>query len=234
VRARLDEALRRDATVPALTDAARSAIEGIDDLILLLNKLLQIAEAESGMRAESFERVDLGGIVRDMVELYDAAAEEAGVRLSVAGEDPVWAHGDHDLLATAVASLIDNALKYAGRGASVEVAARSDAQGASIVVRDDGPGVPAAELPRLAERFYRVDRARRLPGNGLGLAIVSATATLHGGSLQVRNAEPGLRASILLPEAKSREIGSAAPTERAADAHSTTRPTELLADLSKP
>jgi signal transduction histidine kinase len=232
VRARLDEALRRDATVPALTDAARSAIEGIDDLILLLNKLLQIAEAESGMRAESFERVDLSGIVRDMVELYDAAAEEAGVRFSVAGEGPVWAHGDHDLLATAVASLIDNALKYAGRGATVEVAARTDAQGASIVVRDDGPGVPAAELPRLAERFYRVDRARRLPGNGLGLAIVSAIAALHGGSLQLSNAEPGLRASILLPEAKRREIGSAAPTERAADAHPTTGPTGSLAHLS--
>jgi signal transduction histidine kinase len=203
VRARLDEALRREGTVAALSDAARTAIDGIDDLILLLNKLLQIAEAESGMRAATFERVDLNRIAHDMVELYDAAAEEAGVRLSAASATAVWIHGDHDLLATAVASLIDNALKYAGRGAQVGVATWSQNSGAAIVVRDDGPGVPAAELPRLTERFYRMDRARSQPGNGLGLAIVSAIATLHGGELQLVNAEPGLRASILLPGAKT-------------------------------
>jgi len=206
VRARLDEALSRERTVPALTDAARTAIEGIDDLILLLNKLLQIAEAESGVRAQSFERVELNGILRDMVELYDAAAEEAGVQLSVSREAPVWAQGDRDLLVTAVASLIDNALKYAGRGARVELSARAEAQSASIVVRDNGPGVPPSELPRLTERFYRVDRARSQPGNGLGLAIVSAIATLHGGKLQLANAEPGLRAAIWLPETKPPEI----------------------------
>src|SRR5579872_4155163 len=80
VRAGLDEGLRHEATVPALREAARSAIDGIDDLILLLNKLLQIAEAESGMRAEAFERLELGAVVNDMAELYDAAAEEAGIR----------------------------------------------------------------------------------------------------------------------------------------------------------
>jgi signal transduction histidine kinase len=206
VRARLDAALSRDRTVPALTDAARTAIDGIDDLILLLNKLLQIAEAESGVRAQSFERVELNGILRDMVELYDAAAEEAGVQLSVSSEAPVWAHGDRDLLVTAVASLIDNALKYAGRGARVVLSARSEMQSASIVVQDNGRGVPDSELPRLTERFYRVDRARSQPGNGLGLAIVSAIAVLHGGKLQLANAEPGLRASIWLPEAKPPEI----------------------------
>jgi len=199
VRAGLDDALTRHSSAPALAGAARTAIEGIDDLIVLLNKLLQIAEAESGMRTESFETVDLNRIVRDMVELYDAAAETAGVQLRVAGAGPVWASGDHDLLASAVASLIDNAIKYAGSGAQVELTAQSEAQGTvSIVVRDNGPGVPAAELPRLTERFYRMDRARRQPGNGLGLAIVSAIATLHGGELQLTDAAPGLRAAILL------------------------------------
>ena len=206
VRARLDAALSREKTVPALSDAARTAIDGIDDLILLLNKLLQIAEAESGVRAQSFERVELNGILRDMVELYDAAAEEAGVQLSISSEAPVWAHGDRDLLVTAVASLIDNALKYAGRGTQVVLSARSETQSTSIVIQDNGRGVPDSELPRLTERFYRVDQARNQPGNGLGLAIVAAIATLHGGKLQLANAEPGLRASIWLPEAKPPEI----------------------------
>jgi len=205
VRARLDEALRHELTVSALANAARTAIDGVDDLMLLLNKLLQIAEAESGMRTRSFGQVELHGIVQDMVELYDAAAEEAGVELVVASDAPLWVPGDRDLLATAVASLIDNALKYAGRGSRVELTARCDANAAAIVVRDDGPGVPAAELPRLTERFYRMDRSRMQPGNGLGLAIVAAIAKLHGGTLQLENAEPGVRASILLPQAKAAE-----------------------------
>jgi len=98
-----------------------------------------------------------------------------------------------------VASLIDNAIKYAGRGARVDLFAYMTPQGAVIIVQDNGPGVPETELPRLAERFYRLDRARRHPDNGLGLTIVSAIAALHGGKLVLANAERGLRASIMLP-----------------------------------
>ena len=225
VRAGLDAALTRHAGAPALADAARTAVEGIDDLIVLLNKLLQIAEAESGMRTESFKVVDLNRIIHDMVELYDAAAETAAVQLSVAGGGPVWASGDHDLLASAVASLIDNAIKYAGSGSRVELTARSDARGVAIVVRDNGPGVPAAELPRLTERFYRMDRARSQPGNGLGLAIVSAIATLHGGELQLTDAAPGLRATILL---------RAAPPVRPEAVPAPARPSLSVANLSNP
>lgn len=198
IRARLDETLGREGTISELRGAGRAAIEGIDDLIVLLNKLLRIAEAESGMRTASFEPVNLSAIVRDMVELYDATAEEVGVRLSVLSERPLWGRGDRDLLASAVASLIDNAIKYAGSGARVELTAEASAEGVAIVVRDDGPGVPPEELPRLTERFYRMDRARHRPGNGLGLAIASAIAKLHGGELQVTSANPGLRVSILL------------------------------------
>jgi signal transduction histidine kinase len=205
IRARLDEALTRDMTLPTLSEAGRLAIEGIDDLILLLNKLLQIAEAESGMRTETFDRVDLSRVVRDMVELYDAAAEEADITLCVSSEESVWAKGDHDLLASAVASLIDNAIKYAGAGSQVELATETGADYVSIIVRDNGPGVPEEELPKLPDRFYRMDRARHQPGNGLGLAIVSAIASLHSGKLVLANAHPGLRASLLLAAAESSE-----------------------------
>ncbi len=199
VRSGLDEALRHDPTIPGLSAAARTAIESIDELILVFNKLLQIAEAESGVRTAAFSAVDLQCIVQDMSELYDAAAEESGVRLRVVTRSAVWACGDRDLLASAVASLIDNAIKYAGSGNQVDLGAYQTTGGASVVVEDDGPGVPEPELSRLPERFYRMDRARSQPGNGLGLAIVSAIASLHGGRLQLANATPGLRVSIELP-----------------------------------
>jgi len=143
-----------------------------------------------------------------MSELYDAAAEERGVRLRLTTGGSVWASGDRDLLSSAVASLIDNAIKYGGSGSTVRLSTTSSALGRSIVVEDDGPGVPDAELSRLPERFYRVDRARALPGNGLGLAIVSAIAALHGGRLQLSNTSPGLRAAIMLPTPAVDAIGS--------------------------
>jgi signal transduction histidine kinase len=199
IRSGLDEAVRREATAASLSKAAGAAIEGIDDLILVFEKLLQIAEAESGMRTKSFEAVDLNAIAKDMVELYDATAEERQVSLRPAGGGAVLAAVDRNLVASAVASLIDNAIKYAGPGATVEVGAYAQPQSVAIVVRDNGPGIPAPERPRVTERFYRLDHSRNLPGNGLGLSIVSAIATLHGGALQLEDAAPGLLARLTFP-----------------------------------
>ena len=198
IRNKLDEAVRHGTTA-ASSEAATAAIEDIDQLILVFEKLLQIAEAESGVRARSFEAVDLNRIANDMVELYDATAEQQQVSLKPTGSGAVLAAVDRNLLASAVASLIDNAIKYAGPGATIEVGAYTQPQSVAIEVRDNGPGIPAPERPKVIERFYRLDQSRNLPGNGLGLSIVSAIATLHGGALQLEDASPGLLARIVLP-----------------------------------
>jgi signal transduction histidine kinase len=183
IRNRLADAVRGNAAAAALGTAAESSIADIDALTALFEKLLQIAEAESGMRPASFAALDLQGIARDLVELYEASAEEKRIVLAFTGTGEVAVEGDRNLIASALDNLIDNAFKYAGAGARIEVDA-SVAEGlANLVVRDDGPGIPAAELPRVRERFYRLDRSRHLPGNGLGLSIVAAIATLHRGAL---------------------------------------------------
>nr|WP_217916203.1 HAMP domain-containing sensor histidine kinase [Duganella sp. BJB1802] len=204
VRSKLDDALRSEATVPRLSGAARDAIEEIDDLIRLFERLLQIAEAESGMRSRLFERLDLGHIARDIGEMYEASAEDGGVTLTVDAPEHLYVDGDRNLLASAVASLLDNAIKYAGPGHAVRVRAGVYRGGlASIAVQDDGPGIPEAERGKVTRRFYRLDDSRHLPGNGLGLAIVSATALAHGGELVLEDGAPGLVARILLPLAPS-------------------------------
>lgn len=202
IRSKLDDAVRHEMTVEILADAAHSAIGDIDDLIFVFEKLLQIAEAESGMRTQSFETVNLNDIVLDMVDLFDATAEERRIVLKTAFRNAAFAVGDRHLLKNAAASLIDNAIKYAGEGATVEVGTSSDAHVASIFVRDNGPGIPTQELPKVTERFYRLDSSRSQPGNGLGLAIVSAIATMHDGALILEN-EHGLTARITLPRAEA-------------------------------
>jgi signal transduction histidine kinase len=202
IRNRLDEVLRPDATTEQLREAAATSIQGIDELIVIFDKLLQIAEAESATRRQRFQPVMLKDIIMDVVELFDATAEANGVTLAVdvVGEPTML--GDKDLLASATANLVDNALKYGGSAATtVRVGAREDRETVSIVVQDDGPGIATDERAKVVTRFYRLDRSRSLPGNGLGLAIVTAISHLHGGSLSLEDAAPGLIARIVLPRA---------------------------------
>jgi signal transduction histidine kinase len=106
-------------------------------------------------------------------------------------------------LASAVANLVDNALKYAGPEATVRVRTRSGPDTVAVIVEDDGPGIAAADRTRVIERFCRLDASRHLPGNGLGLSIVAAIAALHGGALRLEDAAPGLRVRMTLPRGEA-------------------------------
>ena len=178
----------------------------IEDLAGVSDKLLQIAEFESGTRRRKFESVRLDVIARDVVELYEALAEQERTSLRLEDAGPVRLQGDPDLLAGAVANLVDNALKYAGGGARVRVSAREDAGQPVLTVADDGPGIPPDKRARLGERFYRASSG--VPGYGLGLATVIAIARLHGARLELDDAAPGLVARIRFPRP-----GAAGPPE---------------------
>lgn len=199
VRGVLEQALRSPQRNERLSDGAQYAIDEIDSLIAVLDKLLQIAEAESGVRRGSFEPLPLRNLVEDMVELYQPAAESVEIRLHgiVDGEPSVLA--DRHLLAGVLANLLDNALKYAGHGSSITVHAARHGDQVHISVQDTGPGIPEAALARATERFFRVDASRHQRGNGLGLSIVAAVVALHRGQLTLTNTAPGLNVTIALP-----------------------------------
>ena len=199
VRSRLDRALQASADPHALVADARLAIEDIDSVISLFDKLLQIAALESGVRAGTFEKLDLAAIAHDMAELYEAAAEEQGVLLRFTGR-PTTIRGDRDLLASALASLIDNAIKYGRAGGRVDVEVDTVEGTPALTVRDYGPGVPSGDMDKITRRFYRVDQSRHLPGNGLGLSIVTAITQLHEGTLVLRGADPGFEARMEFPQ----------------------------------
>lgn len=199
IRSLLEAALRPAVTGEQLRDTARASIQGIDELIIVFDKLLQIAEAESGAHRQGFRPVALGEIVMNVVELFDATAEANGVTLIADVDREARTRGDKDLLANATANLLDNALKYAGNSAILRVCVQAERDTVSIIIEDNGPGIAPEDREKVVRRFYRLDRSRSLPGNGLGLPIVAAIAELHGGQLRLEDAAPGLRARIVLP-----------------------------------
>ncbi|WP_432727374.1 sensor histidine kinase [Variovorax sp. W6] len=180
-------------------EAVATAIRELEELAVVFEKLLQIAEVEAGARRQQFAPVALHVIADDVAELYEAVAELHGIVLLRDPADMAVALGDRDLLAGAAANLLDNALKYAGTGATVRIGTHTVDGRAQLFVQDDGPGIPQAEHERIGVRFHRLDRS--VPGHGLGLASVSAVVALHGGRLDFADAKPGLRACIDLPMA---------------------------------
>jgi signal transduction histidine kinase len=206
IRVVLEEALRRGKTKEELQTSIGEGIADIDRLIGVFDKLLQIAEAESGTRRQSFGLVSLDAIITEVVELFDATAEANGMTLIAETESRLSVLGDRHLLVAATANLIDNALKYAGRSATVRIGSRQEGEAVSIFVEDDGPGIPSEERNKVATRFYRLDRSRSQPGNGLGLSIVEAISHLHAGRLSLTDACPGLSARIVLPRADAADF----------------------------
>jgi signal transduction histidine kinase len=197
IRGHLDESLRAGANASRLTEAAEFSIAQVDGLIIVLDKLLQIAESESGTRRQPFKPVALREVVTTVVELYDAIAEAQGITLTTKIDGDPNILGDKDLLASAIANLLDNALKYGGRSVTISVREIPEAGTVSLVVQDNGPGIPPEERPKVIQHFYRLDQ--RGPGTGLGLSIVAAIAHLHDATLHLEDADPGLLARIVLP-----------------------------------
>jgi signal transduction histidine kinase len=197
ILARLYTAQRAPDPAAALPAAVETAINEIQDLNVVFDKLLRIAEVESGARRQTFGTVSLNAVAVNALELYDALAEARGLALTHSLDRNPTTTGDGDLLANAVANLIDNAIKYTPSGGRVHLETRRDGASVSITICDNGRGIPEDERERVGARFYRLDRA--IPGWGLGLASVRAIARLHGGRLQLLDAQPGLLARLVLP-----------------------------------
>ena len=206
LRNRADEALRSAVTVEDLQGALGDVIEESDNLIKIFNALLMIARLEAGHASENLSYFDAASVTADVAELYEAVAEDEGVRLSLRVAHPLRIYGSRELLGQAIANLIDNALKYGppaedGKPAPlVVVEVKSEADYGIISVSDQGKGIPdAADKARVLVRFTRLESSRSLPGFGLGLSLVSAVASLHGGYVKLEDNHPGLLVKLILP-----------------------------------
>lgn len=175
-------------------------ITHLDGVLRIFSSITRIAQIEAKAQKIAFRTVNIAEITHETVELYDAAAEEKGTRLSFVGDQQACITGDRDLIFDAVANLVDNAIKHGRPAGQVAVEVVKNSDGGTIVsVSDDGPGIPVAEHPNVFKRFYRLERSRNTIGNGLGLSLVAAIARLHGARIEMVDNGPGLRFCLVFP-----------------------------------
>jgi signal transduction histidine kinase len=198
-RMRLEDAALHAESTEDLRAAIERAMVDLDGIVAIFQALLRIAEIESGARRSAFARLDVAPLLTDVAELYQAVADEQQVTLHLEIAGPLPVHGDATLIQQAVANLVDNAMKFSPQGGSVRLAGSVSTREVTISVTDQGPGIPDAERVKATERFYRGEAARHTPGSGLGLTLVAAVAHLHGGTLALEDAAPGLRVVLSLP-----------------------------------
>ncbi|MEZ5910962.1 MAG: HAMP domain-containing sensor histidine kinase [Paracoccaceae bacterium] len=179
---------------------ADRAIAEADGAVGVFHALLQIAQIEGGGARAAFVPVDLAEIAAGIVELYLPAAEEEGRRLVLTlPGDAAMISGNKGLIGQALANLIENALRHTPAGADIAVAVQRTDTRIVLEVADRGPGIPEAERENVLRRLYRLERSRTTPGNGLGLALVAATAGLHGAELILGDNDPGLKVLLSFP-----------------------------------
>mgnify|MGYP001199456469 FL=1 len=179
------------------TELAGSIVEECDRLSQMINTMLEIAEAEAGVQRLVLGPLNVEELVERVVELFEGVAEDRGILLTRSGTSAEPLVGDRRRLQRALANLIDNALKYTHAGGRVEVVLDGNAGQLEIAVHDTGPGIPPEDQPHLFDRFYRGDRSRHLPGNGLGLSLARAVAHAHGGDIRVES-RPGAGSTFIL------------------------------------
>ena len=167
----------------------------------LLEDVLGLAKLEAGDGGDRHE-VDLAWVAKEAIGRLTALAHQSAVEVDFASHEPVSVVGSADQLVSAVANLVDNAIKYSAPGGRVEVSVGREGDWAQVRVSDNGRGIPSLDLDRIFERFYRADRGRdrRTGGTGLGLAIVRHVVENHGGEVKVESREgEGSVFSLCLP-----------------------------------
>jgi signal transduction histidine kinase len=199
MRGRLEKACARQRSGDDDQWLIDETMADLDAVLRMFSSLTRISQIEAGGRTSAFRTVNLSSIASEVVELFDAAAEDKGTHLDAVVNKQVLVTGDRDLLFDAVANLVDNAIKHGREEGRVTVEVAEN--GAAIIcVADDGPGIPANERQNIFKRFYRLERSRRTPGNGLGLSLVAAVARLHGASIEMADNAPGLKFQLRFPE----------------------------------
>jgi two-component system heavy metal sensor histidine kinase CusS len=200
IRGEAEVALARARTIDEYRDALESSLEETVRLSDLIGNLLFLARTESPLTHLRRERVDVSELLASVRDYYEASAADGGISLTTtSGDDPVIAELDRTLVQRAVGNLVSNAVAHTPAGGSIVLATNTESATIRIEVTDTGVGIPLEALPKVFDRFFRVDasRSQASGGTGLGLAIVQGIMLLHGGKVEVAS-QPGQGTRVTL------------------------------------
>ncbi len=198
LRQRLELAVRPGEDAAAARLTLESAVAEIDSILAIFGALLRIAQIEAGNRRFGFKAIPLSELLGAVAELYRPMAEENGQILIETIEPSLQVNGERELLMQLFANLIENALRHTPRGSTIALVARRTDRWAEVSVTDDGPGIPENLRGKVLQRFFRLESSRTTVGHGLGLSMANAIVKVHDATLELTDAGPGLRATVLL------------------------------------
>jgi signal transduction histidine kinase len=202
LRGTAEQALQNIADPAAAREALADCVEESERVLNMLNALMDIAEAESGMMKLNRQKIELGQLIREVVELYEYVAEEKKIIVQMELAEPCPVLVDQTRIRQAFANLLDNAIKYTGEEGAVTIAVRAEPGAAVTLFRDTGIGIPAEEQDKIWSRLYRGDKSRSQRGLGLGLSLVKAIIEAHGGTVTVSSeVNKGSEFTVRLPRA---------------------------------
>ena len=195
--------LQKDGTREEYRDIVGSMLEEVNRLTSLVDNLLTISRADSGHIQLRRAPVRVMGLAKEAGGLFEILMEEKGLRLRIEGDENVQVEGDCMFLRQALVNILHNAVKYSPVGETIRVHVRNgEHQKVTVEIKDNGPGIPMEDQPRIFDRFYRVDKARwrESGGAGLGLSISKWAVEAHGGSIRIESVpEHGCTFFVTLP-----------------------------------
>lgn len=198
-RLTLERGCTNATSLEQLQTSADKAIAGIDQSLAIITALLRLTEIENSRRSAGFAVVALGGLLREVGDIYEPIAENKDITLKVKASAELSVRGDRDLIMEALANLVDNAIKFTPPGGLVEIDLIRGQDQSIVRVSDSGEGIRESERDAVLRRFYRSEKNRYTPGVGLGLNLVAAIVKLHGFRLQIFPG-PGGRVEIVCPD----------------------------------
>lgn len=192
LRGRIELALLQPSSAVHDREALLDILQQADVAITMFDNLLKIATAEAGVAATELRPLDLSVLARDAADLYEPVAEDKHITLTCQVSPTPTIFGQRELLAQAVANLLDNAVKHTPSGGAILVDVAKSGNDVMLTVADNGPGIAEKDRARVLDRFVRLEECRTTPGAGLGLSLVAAVAQLHGATLNLSDNGPGL------------------------------------------
>src|SRR5579862_3139563 len=189
----LESLVRQPQFTPEWRDRVGSALEEVDRLAHIVEGLFAISRLDAGEAAAERVPLDLAQLVSATADQMSLLAEDKGIKVTCDASTGIWVEGDRARLKQVVVNLLDNAIKYTPQGGTVKLKVDRENGKAVLEVADTGVGIPTEALPRVFERFFRVDpaRSRERGGAGLGLSIVKSICLAHHGKVEASSGPGG-------------------------------------------